>query len=115
LGNEEVVYITAPDLNTAKVIAKHLVEGRLAACVNIIPSVTSIYRWENAIHSEQEVLLLCKTKAEHFEALEREVNRLHPYKTPEIISTSISNGSAKYLEWIQQETGSHLKTEGSAE
>jgi periplasmic divalent cation tolerance protein len=100
-----VVFVTAPDAETASAIGTALVEERLAACANLVPGLTSIYRWEGRIHKDSEVLMLIKTRAEHFPALEARVRAMHPYKVPEIVALRIDSGSAPYLRWIGEETG----------
>jgi len=100
-----VVFITAPTLPVAEQIAKRLVERRLAACVNILPAIQSIYRWEGKIHQESEILLVVKTRDGLFEDhLIPAVLEIHPFKVPEIIAVPVMNGLPGYLEWINQET-----------
>lgn len=84
-------------------IANALVEARLAACVNVLPGVKSVYRWQGKIETEQEVLLLIKTTAERFPALRDRIVDLHPYETPEILTLSIAEGSDKYLAWLREQ------------
>ena len=95
-----VVLMTAGSREEASRLAEMLVGARLAACVQIMPEMESVYRWEGKIRREPEVLLLAKTTAECFEELEREVRALHSYDTPEIISLPVSASSAPYLEWL---------------
>lgn len=100
-----VVLITAPTVQAAQQIAQRLVEKRLAACVNILPAIQSIYRWEGKIQQETEILLLVKTSAGLFEDhLVPAVQEIHPYKVPEIIALPVLYGLPGYLEWINQET-----------
>lgn len=82
-------------------IGNALVEGRWAACVNLLPAVQSIYRWQEKIERSEEILLLIKTTEEGFPALRERILELHSYDTPEIISVRISDGSEKYLAWIR--------------
>ena len=98
-----VVLITAPNVESAGNIAKTLVEEKLAACVNIVPGIRSIYLWEGKICDDSEVLMIAKTTAERFPDLQKRVQGLHSYETPEIISLPIEEGSAKYLRWIIEE------------
>jgi periplasmic divalent cation tolerance protein len=107
---EIVVLITAASEDEAARIGRALVDARLAACANIISRIRSIYRWEGKIADEPESLILVKTRRELFPELEREVRKLHSYKTPEIIALPIQEGSAQYLEWIHAETHKALKT-----
>jgi len=101
---EVVVFITAPDEEGAVRIARALVEARLAACVNIIGSVRSIYTWQGKIEDDTEVLLIVKTRGELFEPLSAKVRELHSYSVPEIIALPIIKGSGDYLEWIREVT-----------
>ena len=101
----QLVLITAPDLETARKLAKALVTSKVAACVNISPGLVSIYTWEDELHEDQEVLLLVKTRKELIEPrLIPLVTELHPYELPEIIALPIQGGSQAYLEWICDET-----------
>ena len=99
-----VVYITAPSQEEAKSLAQALVKEKLAACVNIIPGIQSVYQWDNAIQTDQELLLICKTRTERFETLKKRVQALHPYDVPEIISIPVQNGSEPYLNWVRENT-----------
>jgi periplasmic divalent cation tolerance protein len=96
-----VVFCTCGDEDEAKRIARDLVESRLAACVNMLPSIESIYRWQGRVETGREVLLLIKTIAERFSELEQRIIHLHSYDTPEIIAMRVSAGFDKYLAWIQ--------------
>ncbi len=99
-----VVLITVPDMKVARRVAKPLVEEGLAACVNLVPGVRSIYRWEGKTCDEPELLLLVKTRRACFAALERRVRELHPYSVPEVIALPIVEGSAPYLDWVAAST-----------
>jgi len=94
-----VVYVTAPRGEAAR-IARVLVEQRLATCVNVVPEIQSIYRWEGEVHHESESLLVVKTTKDGFEALARGVRSVHPYKTPEIIALPVVAGDRAYLDWV---------------
>jgi periplasmic divalent cation tolerance protein len=98
------VHVTVPDRERADQIARILVGERLAACVSILPGVTSIYRWEGEIHADEEVLCLIKTEADRFAALVERVTALHPYQVPEILAFAIVDGSPAYLQWLTAET-----------
>ena len=98
------VFITAPNEEEAARLSHAIVGERLAACVNIIRSVRSIYRWQGRIEDEQEVLMLVKTKKTLFERLQGRVKELHSYAVPEIIGLSVVEGSKQYLDWLGQET-----------
>ena len=100
-----IVLITAPSTETGKEIARALLNARLAACVNILPAVNSMYVWEGDIYDEDEVLLIVKTRAELLdEGLIPAVQKLHPYKVPEIIVLPIVKGARNYLDWIGEAT-----------
>jgi len=99
-----VVLITAPNEEDAAKMANDLVGSRLAACVNMIRNIRSIYRWQGKIEDEGEVLMLVKIRKEHFKDLEKRVKELHPYAVPEIIALPIIEGSEEYLGWLKEET-----------
>jgi periplasmic divalent cation tolerance protein len=99
-----VVLITAPNEEDAARMANDLVGSRLAACVNIIKNIRSIYRWQGKIEDEDEVLMLVKTRKEHFKDLEKRVREHHSYDVPEIIALPIIDGFEKYLGWLKEET-----------
>ena len=95
-----VILNTCPDLETAEAIANTLVDEELAACVNIIPGVRSVYIWEGQRTTSQEHLLLIKAMASDYEAIEETILELHPYELPEVIAVSISAGLPDYLDWL---------------
>lgn len=97
-----VILITAPNLESARQIARTLVEKRLAACVNLLPGATSIYRWEGQVQEDAEVLLVCKTHRTRLAALQEEVKTIHPYQVPEIIALPIVAGLDVYLNWLAE-------------
>jgi periplasmic divalent cation tolerance protein len=103
-----VVYCTCPDQATAEHIAEVIVSEQLAACVNLIPRLTSIYRWQGEIQRDAEELLIIKTRSAVYPLLEARIGELHPYDTPEIIALPIQAGSAAYLDWIADSTGARL-------
>ena len=94
---------TAPDAETGARIAQVLAEERLAACVNGVPGVRSIYRWQGAIEDEQEVLLLIKTHEERVAALAERLCTLHPYDVPELLALPVDAGLGPYLDWVTGE------------
>ena len=102
-GTQEVhvVLMTAPDLTVGAALARRLVEEGLAACVNLVPGVRSIYRWQGAVQEEAEILLVAKTRAVLVDALAARVRALHPYEVPEVISLPVTGGSAPYLDWVR--------------
>ena len=99
-----VVLVTCGSEEEALKIANALVEDRLAACVNLVAPIRSVYRWEGKICDEKEWLLIIKTQKHRFEELEKKVKSLHSYSVPEIISLSITEGSSAYLSWIRENT-----------
>ncbi len=100
-----VVLSTVPDRETGTRIAHALVEARLAACVNVVPGLTSIYRWEGAVHEDAELLLVIKTRRALFDALARALAAAHPYEVPEIVALPVEAGGAKYLAWLADSAG----------
>ncbi len=99
-----VVFITAPDEETGVKIARMLVERKLAACVNIVKNVRSIYFWQDKVQDEPEVLLVIKTKEYLFDKLKEEVEKVHPYTVPEIIGFPIEKSAEKYAKWWDEVT-----------
>ena len=99
-----LVLTNLADMASARLLAQALVEQRLAACVNMLPAVQSIYRWNDVIEEAAEVTLLIKTTTARYEALEQAIRALHPYELPEVIAVPVSAGSSAYLGWIAQET-----------
>ena len=99
-----VVLVTAPDAEVGERLARALVEERLAACVNLVPGVQSIYRWEGSVRSDSEVLLVVKTTADRTAALAARVEALHPYDVPEVLELPIAGGSPAYLDWVRTES-----------
>ncbi len=99
-----VVLVTAPSAEKAADIARALVEERLAACGNVVPSVRSIYRWEGKVQDEAEALLVLKTTRARFPALRDRVLALHPYQVPEVLALPVEAGSEGYLAWVAEET-----------
>ncbi|MES9858681.1 MAG: divalent-cation tolerance protein CutA [Sedimenticola sp.] len=97
-----LVYCTCPDRETATMIAEHLVDEKLAACVTISVPVTSIYRWQGAREMAEELQLLIKTTRLRYSELEQRVKALHPYELPEIIAVTVKHALPDYLDWINQ-------------
>ena len=93
-----------PDEESANTIALALVEERLAACVNILPRVQSVYRWQGAVESATEIPLFIKSTATNYPALEAAIRNRHPYQVPEIIALPVERGLPAYLDWIASET-----------
>lgn len=99
-----IVNCTTANKKNAVEIAKSLIEQKLAACVNIIPNVVSIYTWENNICEGEEFLMVIKTQKKLFKKVEAAILAKHEYELPEIILTPIDKGNAKYLKWVKAET-----------
>ena len=99
-----IIFITTGSKKEAEVIARDLVGRKLAACVNILPSIESFYRWKGKTHNSKEFLLMAKTKEKLFLEVEKAVKRLHSYECPEIVAFQLSKGSASYMRWIKEST-----------
>lgn len=100
-----VILCTAPATgDAAHELARKLVEAKLAACVNIVPGLRSIYAWQGKLEDEPEVQLLIKTRRDHYEDVERFIREHHPYTEPEILAIDVTRGSASYLEWLYEQT-----------
>ena len=97
-------FCTCPDAGSAARIAEALVESRLAACVNQVPGLRSVYRWEGAIERADEVLLVIKTTGNRLEALTARIHELHPYELPEVIAFEVAGGLSAYLDWVAEQT-----------
>ena len=99
-----LVITNCPDEAVANAIALALVEAKLAACVNILPRVQSIYRWQGQVESASEIALFIKSTAAAYPALEAQIRALHPYEVPEIIALDIAQGLPAYLNWLAEQT-----------
>jgi periplasmic divalent cation tolerance protein len=100
MTDKRIVLTTCGSLDEARKIATTFIERRLAACVNIVPQVESVYRWQGRVETASEWLLVIKTTADRFARLRDAMNALHSYETPECVAIGIEDGSASYLEWI---------------
>jgi periplasmic divalent cation tolerance protein len=100
MTDKRVVFTACGSAEEANRIARELVERRLAACVNIVPGVESVYRWKGEIESAAEWLLIIKTTAAAFESLSEAISELHSYDVPECVALTVEDGGADYLEWI---------------
>ncbi len=98
-----IVLMTAASYDEASRIAETLVGARLAACVQILPEIGSVYRWQGEVQREKEILLLAKTVASRFDELESKVRAMHSYETPEIVAIHVADVSAPYLKWLLSE------------
>lgn len=101
--NVVVVMVTTSNQDEAAKIAEHVVRARLAACASTIPTVRSIYWWEDKIMNDQESLVLIKTTSDKYASLQETVQKLHSYKIPEIIAIPVTKGFPLYLEWVNRE------------
>jgi periplasmic divalent cation tolerance protein len=101
MTDKQLVLSTAGIEEEARKIARVLVERRLAACVNIVPQIGSIYRWQGKVEESREWLLIIKTNAELFPAVRDAIRELHSYELPECIAINIADGSKEYLEWLE--------------
>lgn len=99
-----LVFTNVPDVDTAERLARILIERRVAACVNILPAIRSLYHWQGQLETATEVMLQIKTIQPHYAELEAVIKAAHPYAVPEIIAIPIVDGLPAYLDWIRQET-----------
>jgi len=99
-GKFAIVLVTAPDLKTARVLAKSALKAKLIACANLVPKIESHYWWQGKIESSAEVLLILKTQKSKLAALEKLVLAQHPYDTPEFVVLPLAAGNKKYLDWL---------------
>ncbi|MFD8329785.1 divalent-cation tolerance protein CutA [Streptomyces lydicus] len=104
MADHLTVLTTTDSAEKAQALAAGAIKARVAACAQISAPVTSVYRWEGAVNTDQEWQVLFKTPATRYEALEAHIKAEHDYDTPEIIATSIVAGSAEYLAWVEEET-----------
>jgi len=99
-----IIFVTCPDGKTAEKLGEILLKKRLAACINVIYTIKSLYWWKKKIEKNHEVLMIIKTREKLVDDLIKTVKKLHPYETPEIIAIPIKKGLKNYLEWIKKET-----------
>jgi len=98
------LHVTMPDKERAASLARALVDEGLAACVNIVPGVKSIYQWEGRLQEDEEVLCLIKTRPAVFDRARDRILQLHPYEVPEILAFAVADGSPAYLDWLKKST-----------
>ena len=99
-----ICFCTCPDADSAERIAAALAAERLAACVNLLPGLRSVYRWQGKVEAAAEVLLLVKTSAEAYPALQERLRQLHPYELPELLAVEAASGLPEYLQWLATES-----------
>ena len=99
-----ICYVTTPSKVVAEKLAEHLVLGKMAACVNIIPQVTSVYEWEGKLQKDEEALMMIKTQTSLVESVVAAVKKEHPYDVPEVISVPMGEGNNTYLDWVKLST-----------
>ena len=112
MSERVVAFSTVAKAEDAERIARVLVERRLAACVNVVPGVVSVYRWKGEVCRDEERLLVIKTRADRLEALREALVGLHPYEVPELVALPIESGHPPYLDWLDEsvsEGGTNLK------
>jgi periplasmic divalent cation tolerance protein len=107
-----IVYTTCADALDAERVARQLVESRLAACVNVIPSVVSYYRWKGKVETSGEALLMIKTARSLVESVRAAIEKVHSYELPELLAVPIVDGSANYLAWLENEIDAPKETDG---
>ena len=100
-NNACVVFVTAPDMTVAQRLARRLLEQKLAACVNVVPGMTSFFWWQEKIDEQSETLLIIKTISAKLNALINGIKKEHPYEVPEIIALPIVGGAEDYLQWLR--------------
>lgn len=98
-----IVFVTVPGLREGSRISRAILTSRLAACVNVIPGIQSIYKWKGKIVQEKEAMLVLKTTRVLYRKLERKIRELHPYEVPEVIAIPLICGSSQYVEWVARE------------
>ena len=101
--NLQIILCNCPDESTAEQIARQLLNAQQAACINILPGVRSIYRWQGQLETAVEVTMLIKAPVALFDAISQTICRLHPYTVPEIIAVPVSQGFLSYLHWVNEE------------
>jgi periplasmic divalent cation tolerance protein len=103
MTDKVVLFSTCPDMAEAEKLASHLVETRLAACVNAVPAIRSFYRWKGKVENDPEVLLVIKTARDRVDAVRAEIEKMHTYELPELIALPIVDGAPNYLSWLDSE------------
>ncbi len=106
MTNVKLIYITTKDIEEAKHIGKTLIEEHLAACVNILPQMISMYYWQGSLQRDEEAVLIAKTTASLVDQLIQKIKELHSYSTPAILVLPIEDGNVDYLHWLEHSTNS---------
>lgn len=102
-----IVFTTFPDPDTARTLARKLVEMRLAACVNVMSPCLSVYRWQGRLNEDEEIPVIIKTSADNYARVEAFVRENHPYELPEVVALDITRGLPGYLAWLSEEIVEH--------
>ena len=104
MNDVRMLLVTVPNADVAETVANHLVSGGFAACVNVIPGLTSTYRWKGAVEKDSELLLVIKTVVGRVDEVTAQVCAIHPYEVPEVIVIPIEGGNPAYLDWVRSES-----------
>lgn len=104
MSNVQILLSTVESAQTAEKIAATVVEERLAACVNVLPGISSYFRWEGEVQREQEFMLILKTSTDRLRELIERIKTLHPYEVPEIVAVPVEEGHQPFLDWVERET-----------
>ena len=112
MNHELIVFVTTSNREEAATLAEALVSERLAACVNVVPAVESVYWWEGKVTRDNETLMIIKTTDERYLELERRVKQLHSYSTPEVVAFRIERGTEEYLKWLRDSTATDERPVG---
>lgn len=99
-----VVLTTTPDARSARRLSELLIRNKAAACVSVLPGVTSVYRWKGMVERSRECLLVIKTDSKEYPRLEKTLRAIHPYETPEIVELPARRGLRSYVDWVRQST-----------
>lgn len=113
VDDARVVLMTTPDRETAERLATMLVEERVAACANILPGVTSVYRWEGAVERDEEILVVLKTPVGRIDMLVDRAVELHPYDVPEVLALPVTEGHGPYVQWVRESTETNREDSGA--
>lgn len=101
-GEVRIVFVTGPEAGSLETLGRSLVEERLAACVNVVPGVSSVYRWKGDVQTDSEAIAMIKTTKARMASLRERIADLHPYDVPELLAVSVTEGSEAYLNWVRE-------------